>query len=606
MPTDWERRFLAPIVGFFDWSPLAPERIVYSTDLTGIWQIHSWDRSSGKRLQVTDNPVGITTGFPTLDGKEVVWFEDDTGDESGLWLARPLEGGEPRRFVDGLPAGWNEGFAQAPGVIAASISDRAGFSIFVSIGGGPVKEIYSSVESVRIGGAESSGFNRGGLSADGSLLCLEHAEYSDLIHTALRVVEPRTGATIAEQLDDGLALSSASWSPVNGDNRLAIIHEVNGERQPATWDPVRNDRVELRLECDGPVEVVGWTNDAAELVLVHSYRGTYELMRYHIDSHVISSLKTGLGTISSARVRPNGSVWHLYSRAHLPPTAIDEKDEEVLAIEGANPPVGRQYESWFFKNSLDQEIHGFYVTPTGEPPWPTIMYVHGGPSWLISDEWNPQVQAYVDWGFAVGLVNYRGSTGYGHEWRDSLIGNVGGPELEDVNAGLADLISKGIADPNRAVVAGWSWGGYITLMELAKHPELWVCGMAGIPVGDYEVSYDDLSPSLAAYDRALLGGTPKDVPDLMKDRNPIYFVDQVRAPILIIAGENDSRCPIRQVNLYIDKLKERDHPHEVYMFPTGHGSLDVREEVRQMKTIEAFLARHVPPSRNDDNGDPKD
>jgi dipeptidyl aminopeptidase/acylaminoacyl peptidase len=191
-------------------------------------------------------------------------------------------------------------------------------------------------------------------------------------------------------------------------------------------------------------------------------------------------------------------------------------------------------------------------------------------------------------------VNYRGSVGYGREWRDTLIGDIGGPELEDVNAGLADLVSRGIADPERAVIAGWSWGGYTTLMELGKHPELWRCGVAGVPVGDYELSYEDMSPLLQAYDRALLGGAPKDVPELMRDRNPINFADRVTAPVLFVIGENDSRCPYRQAMAYVEKLAARDHPHQVYVFATGHSSFDVDETVRQQRAVLSFLAQHVP------------
>ena len=69
-----------------------------------------------------------------------------------------------------------------------------------------------------------------------------------------------------------------------------------------------------------------------------------------------------------------------------------------------------------------------------------------------------------------------------------MVGNIGGPELEDVDAGLADLIARGIADRRRAVVGGWSWGGYVTLMELGTHPDPWVCGVAGIPVGVFELA----------------------------------------------------------------------------------------------------------------------
>ena len=241
-------------------------------------------------------------------------------------------------------------------------------------------------------------------------------------------------------------------------------------------------------------------------------------------------------------------------------------------------------------------MHGFFVTPDDSGgPFPALMFVHGGPTSLDLDRWQPEVQTYVDAGFAVGLVNYRGSTGYGREWRDTLIGNIGGPELEDVNAGLQDLVDRGIADPERAAVGGWSWGGYVTLLELGKHPELWSCGMAGVPVGDYEDGYEELSPLLQAYDRALLGGAePKDVPELMRDRNPINFADEVRAPVLFVIGKNDSRCPYRQAMRYVEKLEARGHPHEVYVFETGHGSFDVDERVRQVAMIRDFFARNVP------------
>jgi hypothetical protein len=71
-------------------------------------------------------------------------------------------------------------------------------------------------------------------------------------------------------------------------------------------------------------------------------------------------------------------------------------------------------------------------------------------------------------------------------------------------------------------------------------------------------------------------------------------VDRVTAPLLVIAGENDSRCPIRQVLLYTDRLKARNHPHELYLFSTGHSSFEVDERTRQVGVILDFLARTVP------------
>jgi dipeptidyl aminopeptidase/acylaminoacyl peptidase len=222
------------------------------------------------------------------------------------------------------------------------------------------------------------------------------------------------------------------------------------------------------------------------------------------------------------------------------------------------------------------------------------MHIHGGPTAVDLDRWAPDIQAYVDAGLQVVLVNYRGSIGFGAEWRDTLIANIGWPEIEDVLAGFDDLVANGWTDPARTAIAGWSWGGYITLLMHGMHPERFIAGVAGVPVGDYAAGYEDLSPILQAYDRALLGGAPSEVPELMRERSPISYVDRVTAPILFLAGEHDSRCPIRQVMLYVDRLSDRAHDHELYLFPTGHAPFQIDERIKQTGVVLDFLARRVP------------
>jgi len=593
LPT-WERRFRAPTTSMPDWSRHAPDRLVYAGNESGVWQVHCLDAVSGKSRRVTDHPVGVTDGTPTLDGSGVLWFADETGAESGRWFVAPFTGGDARPFLQGVPDGWSDGLAQAPGIVAAAVSGPDGFAVYVSLDGGPARELVRSGEALGIAGAYAGGFNRAGLSADGSLLCLEHSEHGDLIHPALRVVDPRTGAVVGEQLDEGMALSAACWSPLPGDRRLAIVHEREGEERPAIWDLATGERTELRVDLPGVVTVGDWYPDGGALLLLNLHEGRNRLYRYEVTSGALTPIDHPAGTIDTAHVRPDGRVWYRQTQGDREPVVLDDLGRSVLRPAGEPAPRGRPYGSWHFTNEHAQRVHGFLVTPDGSGPFPVIMHPHGGPTWLDTDRWSPWVQGFVDAGFAVGLVNYRGSTGYGREWRDALIGDIGGPEIEDLNAGLRDLVARGIADPARAVIAGWSWGGYLTLMELGKHRELWIAGVAGVPIGDYEMSYDDMSPLLQAYDRALLGGAPKDVPELMRERNPINFVDGVTAPVLFLIGDNDSRCPLRQALAYVERLDARGHPHEVHRYATGHSSFDLDERVRQMRLILGFLSRHVP------------
>ena len=122
---------------------------------------HAWDVATGARRRVTDHPVGVIDGTPTLDGERVIWFQDETGAESGLWLVEPFLGGEAARpFLEGVPHGWENGLTQAPGIVAAAMSDRDGFAVYVALGGEPRPRStarpsrYESAVSTREGSSE--------------------------------------------------------------------------------------------------------------------------------------------------------------------------------------------------------------------------------------------------------------------------------------------------------------------------------------------------------------------------------------------------------------------------------------------------------------------
>ena len=414
----WERRFRAPVPFFPDWSPLAPDRAVYASNESGVWQVHAWDVSTGVRRVVSDSRVGVVDGVPTLDGEGVLWFDDETGDESGRWLWQPFHGGTTRPFLEAVPHGWSEGLAQAPGVVALGISGRDGFGIYVALDGQPAREVYRSQSSVRIGSVDESAFLRGGLSADGTLLCLEHAEHGDLVHTALRVVDPRTGKVIGEQLDGGMSLQAKCWSPITGDQRLAFVHEREGDERPGIWDLA----TDLEIDLEGGVSVQDWWPDGSALLLRNLFEGRNRLYRFDLATSLLTSVPSEPGYVWTARVRPNGIVWFLHEQGQRQRLALEETGVDLLPPPGGLGPAGRPYQSWHFENPHGQRVHGFFVTPDDSGgPFPVLMFVHGGPTWLDVDRWQPEVQAYADAGFVVGMVNYRGSIGYGREWRDALI-----------------------------------------------------------------------------------------------------------------------------------------------------------------------------------------
>ncbi|MCA1692152.1 MAG: prolyl oligopeptidase family serine peptidase [Actinobacteria bacterium] len=582
----WEQRFRAPAVGFPHWAREAPDRMAVASNESGAWQVYAWDRARDVRRQVTDEPIGVAGGGMTPDGAGVVWFHDATGDEVGQWMVEPFDGDERRRpLVEGLPDAWSAGLSIGDGMMAVGTATDEGFAVWVAEGGGQARVIHTHPEMVEVAG----------LSRDARLLALQHAEHGDNIHLAVRVVDPRTGAVVGEQWDGpGLGLTVAGWSKVPGDQRLALVHEREGKDRPAVWDLDSGRRRDLPVDLPGDVSVVDWWPDGGALLVLHEHEGRDQLFRLHLSTEALMPLEHPKGTVSGAGVRPDGECWYRVGSGAQPAVVRGARDQrEVCAPRGERAPAGQPYRSWSFTNPHGERIHGFVATPAAEGPFSVVMLVHGGPTWAYTDSFMPDVQAWVDHGFAVAMVNYRGSTGYGVAFRDSLIGNPGFPEVEDVVAGLDDLVRTGVADPGRAVVSGGSWGGYITLLALGREPQRWAAGIAAVPVADYVTAYRDEAPSLQAFDRSLFGGSPDEVGELYRERSPLTYVDRVTAPLLILAGENDSRCPLQQVLNYLEALRGRGGYVEIYRFDAGHGSMVIDERVRQMGAELDFVLKRV-------------
>ena len=144
------------------------------------------------------------------------------------------------------------------------------------------------------------------------------------------------------------------------------------------------------------------------------------------------------------------------------------------------------------------------------------------------------------------------------------------------------------------VIAGASWGGYITLQTIGTVPEGWRAALAIVPVADYVAAFEDEAPALQALDASLFGGTPDDVPDLYRERSPLTYVDRVRSPVLIYAGDNDSRCPLRQILNYVERLTALGRDCELRRYDAGHGAMVVAEQVRHMRWELDFVAGRLP------------
>ena len=577
---NWRKRFRAPRTTLPMWADDAPERLVYAANHTGKWELFAWDRAADSHVQLTDRREGTLEGQIGPRGESVWWFDDTDGDELGRWVVQPFAGGERSIVADELGRFYSTGLELGRSVAVVGGSREAGSSIHVI--GESARAIYEN---------ENESWT-GGMSADETLLCFHHAEHGDTRHAALRVVDLE-GNTVGDLWDGpGLGLESSGFSRKPGDERVLVLHERDDLKRPLIWWPRTGETRVLALDLPGEVDVT-WYPDGSALLVTHEHAGRSQLYQLELgqgsgDEKLIQ-LPTPPGVISGAAARPDGEVWYLWSDSASPPEVRSTSGSVVLTPQGDVAPSGVRYSDLWVDG-----IHALVAEPAAAArPHPTIFMIHGGPEAHDRDSFSPYVQAWVDHGVAVVMVNYRGSSGYGRAWRDALTGNPGLTELEDIAKVRERVVSEGIGDRDRLVLNGGSWGGYLTLLGLGKQPEQWALGVAAVPVADDVAAYADEMTPLQAYDDALFGGSPKEIPQVYIDRSPLTFIEDVRVPLIILAGENDPRCPIRQINNYLERLSELGKPHEVYRFDAGHGSLRTDERIRQLEAEINFTARHL-------------
>jgi dipeptidyl aminopeptidase/acylaminoacyl peptidase len=586
---DWRRRFTAPRIEAVTWAPGAPERLAIVSNESGSAQAWAWDLATGARRQVSGAGVGAEEAHILPDGSGVVWWLDQLGDERGRWMCTPFGGGDPAPLMPEAGIAWMSGLSFTGDVVAAGYATDDGYEIRVGRPGRPSRVIYRSDRPAGVGAEWPQG--RGGLSADGMLVAIHHAEKGDISHPAVRVLDAATGEVRGEVFDEGRQVAAAGWSPIPGDRRLVVIRETGEFERPWLWSLDDDVLTQVGTELEGAVALMDWFPDGDALLLRQDHEARHSLHRGGIGGGVGELVPQG-HTILDAAVRPDGDVWYV-AASSVEPTS-------VRALGGAEPislpdpaPQGRAYREIAFENGHGQTIHGFVVTPPGEGPFPTVLSIHGGPEHHHTDDFSPKVQAFVDGGFAVVLVNYRGSTGYGRAHREAIHGDIGFPESEDVIAALDHVVAEGIADPARVCFSGWSWGGYLATLNAGINPDRWRAVFAGIPVGDYVAAHYECAPLLRNWDLATLGGSPIDLPELYAERNPMSYIDRVRAPMLVIAGEHDSRCPIGQVMTYVVWLRAHGRDVDLHLYPQGHHANNAAEQVRHMELILDFFGRHT-------------
>jgi dipeptidyl aminopeptidase/acylaminoacyl peptidase len=245
-----------------------------------------------------------------------------------------------------------------------------------------------------------------------------------------------------------------------------------------------------------------------------------------------------------------------------------------------------------FTTSDTETAHGFYYAPKSKlitapentlPP--LIVMCHGGPTGATETSLNLKIQFWTSRGFAVLDVNYRGSTGYGRQYRDRLKSNWGITDVIDVCSGANYLIERGLVDKNKIAIRGSSAGGYTVLAALT-FGDIFKAGASLYGIGDLEALATDTHKFEARYLDSLVGEYPKEKA-VYHARSPIHHIDQLNCPVIFLQGLKDKVVPPTQAEAMVAALTKKGIKNAYVTFAEeGHG---FRQAESIQKAIEAEL-----------------
>ena len=400
------------------------------------------------------------------------------------------------------------------------------------------------------------------------------------------------------------AIFQPEWSPggelilVSDKSNWWNLYRAQGHENTAGLEAL----CEMNAEFATPRWVFGMSTfgflDSTTLLCCYSQEGRWQLATLELPTKTLRKISCDLTDISALQCcngkalllggNPRRSAaLYLYDHATQSFTILAESAQQSPDTAYLSEP-----QSISFPTQDQETAHGFYYpprnpdfrAPSGAKP-PLVVMCHGGPTAATSSTLNLKIQFWTSRGFAVLDVNYRGSTGYGRQYRDRLKHNWGITDVIDVCSGADYLIAQGLVDEEKLAIRGGSAGGYTVLAALTFRKRF-TAGASLYGIGNLETLTQDTHKFEAHYLDNLVGAYPREKA-LYHARSPLYHIDQLQCPVIFLQGLQDKVVPPNQAEAMVKALTEKGIPNAYVTFPEeGHG---FRQAPNIERAIEAEL-----------------
>jgi len=357
-------------------------------------------------------------------------------------------------------------------------------------------------------------------------------------------------------------------------------YEING-----TWTDIEMDKVVALTVYSQMIE---WK------ILDESFRDDYDALAKLEDGvfDIIGSSEQDEYWVVAYVSDVGETDYYMYDMATQETTFLFNGREELSGYEfSPAEPIA-------FTASDGLEIEGYAHFPAGaeKKDLPMVVLVHGGPWSRDTWEFYPEAQMLANRGYLVLRINFRGSSGYGKEFLLAGDKEWGRAMHQDILDGVDYAVQQGWADQQRVGVYGASYGGYEALICAAFSSDVFQCAVdafgpsslltfvESIPP-QWQIQYNDLIRSI---------GDPETEADLMRERSPLYYVDDIEIPLLIAQGENDIRVVQSESDQMVDALEKAGVPVKYLLFEdTGHGFSSMETRMQFYSEMESFFAEHL-------------
>lgn len=363
-------------------------------------------------------------------------------------------------------------------------------------------------------------------------------------------------------------------------------------------------------DWDRSADGISLSRDGRTLYTTAQDTGRHPLFAVDVGSGKVTRL-TGDGSISSVQLA-DGTLVYAHSSLRsgnalfaLSTAGGDARALTPSASELLPEVTWGEYEQFHFEGWNDARVHGYVVKPWNYQPgrtYPVAFLIHGGPQGSFGDgwsyRWNPQT--YAGQGYAVVMIDFHGSTGYGQAFTDAITGHWGDRPLEDMQKGWAAALERyDFLDGDNACALGASYGGYMTNWIAGN----WFNADGSTPfkcLVTHNGVFDTRSMGLVTeelwFTEWEFGGTVYDNPDAYERFNPARHIGKWKTPTLVVAGQNDFRVPIDQSLSAFTALQRRGIPSQLLYYPDeNHWVLKPQNSVQWHQTVNAWLQRHIGP-----------